>query len=160
MTRVLMLLAILILFMLGCNGETPISPTETDDDTVVDVTNTNTQTVTIIVHQHPPNTPDEDDPANRPPTIVQPQPQSDIADRSVSLQIVGTDPDGDSLTWTATGLPRGLNINRTTGIITGTISSSSAVDSPFNCAVTVTDGSLIDTASFIWTVLPVVPVRE
>ena len=37
----------------------------------------------------------------------------------MSLAISATDPDGDSLTFSATGLPSGLTINPSTGLISG-----------------------------------------
>ena len=44
----------------------------------------------------------------------------------ISLDAGATDPDGDTLTYAATGLPDGPDINTTTGLISGTLSSTSA----------------------------------
>jgi DNA-binding beta-propeller fold protein YncE/mono/diheme cytochrome c family protein len=59
-------------------------------------------------------------PANAAPSIVNPGSQTGIIGKSVSLQIVASDADGDVLTYSATNLPAGLAINATTGRITGT----------------------------------------
>ena len=40
---------------------------------------------------------------------------------TVSLPLVGSDPDGDSVTYGATGLPPGLSVNPVTGLISGTL---------------------------------------
>ena len=43
---------------------------------------------------------------------------------TVSVPITASDANGDSFTFSASGLPTGLSIDSTTGIISGTISSS------------------------------------
>ena len=49
------------------------------------------------------------------------------------------DPDGDDVTYVATGLPDGLTIDPETGDISGTIKGSASVDGPYEVTVTVTD---------------------
>ncbi|WP_298603494.1 Ig-like domain-containing protein, partial [uncultured Zoogloea sp.] len=50
------------------------------------------------------------------------------------------DPDtGDTLAFTATGLPPGLGIDPVTGLITGTLASDASVSGPYPITVTVTD---------------------
>ncbi len=66
------------------------------------------------------------------------------------MQIVATDPDGDTLSYSATGLPDGLTIDSASGLISGTLSFTSA--GTHNVTVTVSDGALSDSASFTWTV--------
>jgi fibronectin type 3 domain-containing protein len=87
---------------------------------------------------------------NRAPTITNPGNQTSAEGAAVTLQISASDPDGNTLTYSATGLPTGLAINSATGAITGTV----AVGAPAtnNVVVTVSDGTLTDTASFTWTV--------
>ena len=56
-----------------------------------------------------------------------------------------TDPDGDSLTFSATGLPAGLSINPASGLITGTLASNAATQGPgggnvYTITVTADDG--------------------
>jgi hypothetical protein len=70
----------------------------------------------------------------------------------VSLQIVASDPDGDPLTWSASGLPPSLTIGTTSGLVTGTLASGSANGSPYAVTVTVSDGTASAVASFTWNV--------
>jgi putative Ig domain-containing protein len=67
------------------------------------------------------------------------------------LQIVATDTDtSQTLTYSATGLPTGLGINSSTGVISGTTSSSAG---SFSAHVTATDTSGgSGSADFSWTV--------
>jgi hypothetical protein len=46
----------------------------------------------------------------------------------VSLPIQASDPDNDTLTYSASGLPQGLSINTTTGLISGTIDAAAGSD--------------------------------
>jgi len=89
-------------------------------------------------------------PPNQPPQVSSPGNQTSAAGATVSLQIQASDPDGGSLSYSATGLPPGLSINATTGRITGTVSSSAS--GTYNTRVTVSDGALTASASFTWTV--------
>ena len=102
-----------------------------------------------------------------PPTLQldgdQHQPESDLrqnlGDRTdaegdlISLDAGAADPDGDTLTYAASGLPAGLSIDTATGEISGTISLSAASGSPYAVSVTVRDGLAVDaTDTFSWTV--------
>jgi hypothetical protein len=95
-------------------------------------------------------------PGNVPPVLVNPGPQENAEGDSVSLQVEASDPDeGDTLTYSASGLPDGLTIGPATGLISGTISYDASASSPYTTTLTVTDdGSpqLTDTAVFNWTV--------
>ena len=53
------------------------------------------------------------------PKLVNPGSQSSVSGSSVALNLAATTPTG-TLTWAATGLPPGLNLNTSTGAITGT----------------------------------------
>ena len=64
--------------------------------------------------------------------------------------MLASDPDGDAITFSATGLPPGLAISPTTGVISGTLSYTSA--GTHSVTVTATAGTLSGTASFTWTV--------
>ena len=57
---------------------------------------------------------------NAPPTLANPGTQSAKIGQAASLQLVGSDPKGDVLTYSATGLPPGLTLMASTGYISGT----------------------------------------
>jgi hypothetical protein len=69
------------------------------------------------------------------------------------VQIVASDPDEDDLTYAATGLPPGLSVSASSGLIAGTIGTDAAVESPYNVMVSASDGvnPAVETA-FTWTV--------
>ena len=93
-------------------------------------------------------------PVNREPTFDQDLPnRTDAEGAVINLDAGATDPDGDPLTYAATGLPAGLTINTSTGLITGTIAFTAAAASPYSVSVTVRDGATVDaTDTFTWTV--------
>ena len=87
---------------------------------------------------------------NRPPVVTNPGPQTTLENAPVSLQVVATEPDGDPMTFAATGLPAGLGIS-SSGLISGTVSFDAA--SSYNVTVTVTDGQTGSTpVSFTWSI--------
>jgi hypothetical protein len=89
--------------------------------------------------------------ANAPPTVTVSN-QTHQEGAAVSLQIVGADPNAsDDLTYSATGLPPGLSINASTGLITGTLSYTGS--GTYDVTVTVKDeANATGTDSFVWTV--------
>ncbi|MGE5828926.1 MAG: putative Ig domain-containing protein [Micromonosporaceae bacterium] len=91
------------------------------------------------------------DGASQDPVVTNPGNQSSIVGTPVSLQIVATDPQGDNLSYGATGLPAGLSINSSTGLIAGTPTTPATG----NVTVTAMDpGSHSGSAAFTWTVNP------
>ena len=68
----------------------------------------------------------------------------------MSLQLVASDPDGTALTYSATGLPAKLTVNARTGLISGTLATTSA--GTYTVTATASDGALSDTKTFTWTV--------
>ncbi len=71
---------------------------------------------------------------------------------SVALQATATDQNHLPLTFSAVGLPFGLNINPKTGWITGTISAGAEYDGPFSPTITASDGVSSNSWSFNWNV--------
>ncbi len=86
------------------------------------------------------------------PTVTNPGNQTSTVGTAASLQINATDPNNQALTYSATGLPAGLSINASSGLISGTPSTAGS------SSVTVTaknTSNLTGTTSFTWTVNPV-----
>jgi hypothetical protein len=82
-------------------------------------------------------------------SVTDPGSQSTTTGGSVSLQIHATDSAGAALTYSASGLPTGLSINASTGVISGTASTAGT----YQVTVTATDGTgASGSASFTWTV--------
>ncbi len=97
----------------------------------------------------------------RPPVVTNPGSQSSTAGAAVSLPINASQPDGDALSFDASGLPLGLSIDSGTGLISGTIDPSAGSNTAYSVTVTVTDDTTAtsQTASqtFAWTVGAGVP---
>ena len=82
------------------------------------------------------------------PTLTNPGAQSSTAGQSDSLQLVGSDPDGLAVTYSATGLPPGLTLGSTTGFISGTPTTANT----YSVTATVSDNVLTASQTFSWTV--------
>ena len=77
-----------------------------------------------------------------PPTLADPGNQTDAEGQAVSLQLLTTDPDGDPLTYTASGLPPGLSIDPDSGLISGDVSTDAALAATsYTTTVAVYNGS-------------------
>ncbi|MFE2061572.1 putative Ig domain-containing protein [Streptomyces sp. NPDC059467] len=82
-------------------------------------------------------------------TVTNPGSQSTATGSSVSLQISATDSASATLTYSASGLPTGLSISSSTGLISGTASTAGT----YSTTVTATDSTgASGSASFTWTV--------
>lgn len=87
---------------------------------------------------------------NRAPGVSKPAAQTTPRGQAVTLAVSASDADGDALSYAAQGLPAGLSINSSTGVISGT--PTTAAD--YNPTVTVSDGLGGSTsASFAWSVV-------
>ncbi|MBC7967581.1 MAG: tandem-95 repeat protein, partial [Fuerstia sp.] len=82
--------------------------------------------------------------------------QTSTDSQTVSFSVAGnfSDPDTtNTLTFSASGLPAGLSINATTGLISGTIAANASVSGPYSVTVTATDNASATTSrTFTWTV--------
>ncbi len=85
-------------------------------------------------------------------TVTNPGPQSSKVGTAVSLQIQASDSaSGQTLTYSAVGLPAGLSINASSGLISGTPTTTGTS----NVTVTAKDTTgATGSASFTWTVNP------
>ena len=119
--------------------------TDTFTYTVTSNGTTETATVTVSVGA-----------VNGPPTTTGLPDRTGVDAGVVSINVSSAfaDKDGDPLTYTATGLPAGLTINPTTGVISGTIDRSASQSGPYSVTVTASDGNPGGTVStaFTWTV--------
>jgi hypothetical protein len=80
--------------------------------------------------------------------LTNPGPQATVVGQYTTLQIQGSDPDGLPVTFSATGLPPGLSIRNSTGFIEGTPTTAGV----YSVTIGVTDGVLLVTEAFVWTV--------
>jgi PKD repeat protein len=119
-------------------GTYTVTLTVTDNGTPA-LTGSATATATIVA-------------ANQPPVVANPGSQSSTVGNPVSLQIVASDPEKGILTYGATGLPAGLSIHNTSGLISGTATTARASSA---ATVTVTDNgtpSKSTSVTFSWAV--------
>lgn len=86
--------------------------------------------------------------SNAPPSLVNPGNQVGAVGAATTLQLVGVDPEGEPVTYGATGLPPGLSLAPGTGLISGTASTGGT----YSVTVSATDGLSSTPRSFTWTV--------
>ena len=82
------------------------------------------------------------------PAVTNPATQTSVQGSNVTLQLTASDPNGDTLSYAATGLPAGLSLNTATGLISGVPTTVGT----FNVVVTASDGINVASASFTWTI--------
>lgn len=93
------------------------------------------------------------DPGARAPVVTRPQDQVNAVGDPVSLPVVASDPDGDSIVFSAAGLPPGLAMDAGSGTISGTPTTPGT----YLTTVFASDGDLVGSAIFTWTVEPAPP---
>ena len=82
------------------------------------------------------------DTSNQPPAIVAQTPDQEAQDgQAISLDTsrAFADPNGDTLTFAAAGLPPGLVIDPATGLVTGTFAARASANGPYAVTITATD---------------------
>ena len=94
------------------------------------------------------------------PTLDSPGDQSNSVGDNVSVQLSATAADSGTLTLSANGLPPGLSIDPTAGVISGTLTNTAASSTPYNVTVTVSEGSNSSSQTFNWSVSPVALERS
>lgn len=87
---------------------------------------------------------------NTAPTLTNPGDRTDAEGAGVSLQLIGSDADGDELRYSASGLPPGLTLTASTGLIAGTLPYTAA--GVYATTFTVVDGDNKAQVSIAWTV--------
>jgi hypothetical protein len=85
--------------------------------------------------------------SNTPPTLANPGNQSSTTGQSLTLQLQGSDPDLQPLTYSATGLPPGLSVQASTGYISG----SGTTAGTYSVTARASDGVLTASQVFTWT---------
>src|SRR5262249_18784299 len=85
--------------------------------------------------------------SNAPPTITNPGSQFSAQGQSTSLQLIGSDPDGQRVAFSAAGLPPGLTISPS-GVIAGAGTGAGT----FSVEARVSDGTLAASTTFTWTI--------
>jgi YVTN family beta-propeller protein len=82
------------------------------------------------------------------PLLASPGSQVSVVGTPVDLPLSATDPNGDPLRWTASGLPPGLGIDAASGRISGTPSAAGV----FTTVIAVSDGYNGASTTVTWTV--------
>jgi len=86
---------------------------------------------------------------NRPPELSAQDSKVSTLGQSVQVQLSAGDPDGQALTWFASGLPDGISIDPQSGILMGELMRPGV----FQVLLRVSDGQLETTSRFVWTVI-------
>jgi hypothetical protein len=84
--------------------------------------------------------------------LTQQDKDGDTITAANDVKVTAKDTTSNTLTFSASGLPTGLTINSTTGLITGKIASDADNFSPFKVTVTASDGVNSSSATFAWVV--------
>jgi len=95
---------------------------------------------------------------NDPIVIATPADQSSGEGASPSLTIGATDEALGTVTFGAVGLPTGLSIDASSGIISGTVSTGAAANGAYTVTLFAADGTYRAQTSFTWTINALVTV--
>ncbi len=86
------------------------------------------------------------------PQVTNPGPQVSAEGDGVTLPIAASDPNGDPLGFSASGLPPGLSIHATSGVISGSVAEGAA--GSYSVQVEVADAIGPSSVQFTWTIFP------
>ena len=86
--------------------------------------------------------------SDAPPTLDEPGNPFSTVNQPTSLQLAGLDPDGRPLTYGATGLPPGLSVMASTGLISGMVTDLGT----YTVTAWASDGVLSASQVFSWTI--------
>ena len=87
---------------------------------------------------------------NNPPTLPNPGDRLNAEADVVSLQLAGSDPDGDAVTYSYSGLPPGLTLDVSSGLISGTLPYTAA--GVYSTTLAVSDSRSTTYTFLTWTV--------
>lgn len=95
-------------------------------------------------------------------SLTDPDPQLNVAGSNVSLILVATNSEPNTVIYSAVNLPPGLDVNAETGEITGQIDLSANTTTPYEVLATATDSVTAEyqTQSFDWTVKPEITLSD
>jgi len=82
------------------------------------------------------------------PSLSNPGAQVSVVGNGVDLQLIASDPNGDPLRWSASGLPPGLGIDLASGRVSGVPSAAGV----FTTLIAVSDGYNSASTTITWTV--------
>lgn len=88
------------------------------------------------------------------PTVVNIGNQTGLAANAISIQVNASDPNGDTLRYSASGLPPGVTIDPVSGRISGT----PAAIGDYSVVIAVSDGVNSATASLLWSITGEAPL--
>ena len=92
-----------------------------------------------------------------PVCMTDPEAQTSTEGAAVSLPIHARDANGSALLYTAVGLPPGLKLNPTSGLISGVVAPGAAASGPYTVTVTAVDADGYSASqTFQWDVAPAV----
>ncbi len=140
---------------------------EGQDTATVTVTLTGSNDAPVVVDPANPGDPGNPDPAPDPAAVLAPVSATDgETPAPVDASAVFVDPEGDVLTFSATGLPAGLTLDPQTGVISGTIAPDASQGGPngdgvYEVTITAADSSgATATTSLVFTVTNPAPVAQ
>jgi hypothetical protein len=86
--------------------------------------------------------------SNAPPILLNPGDQTSQVGQPVTLQLQGSDPDSQPLTYAADGLPPGVTVMASTGLISGAATTVGT----YSVTARASDGTLTASQSFTWAI--------